>query len=164
MFGRAANPNRAPTALPSAAMQRRGLFLSYARKDGEALAAALRARINQDVPEIVTIWKDTEPLSSGLGWRRHPAIARRQHRGRRQLWGVVLRESVVLTGVGLGLGLLGAFAPGRAVWHLLVGVAPHDAPALSGVVGVCVAAAALASWMPARRAADADPIEALRAE
>jgi ABC-type lipoprotein release transport system permease subunit len=50
------------------------------------------------------------------------------------------------------------------VAHLLVGVVPHDPLALSAAAALCAAAAALASWMPARRAADADPIEALRAE
>jgi ABC-type antimicrobial peptide transport system permease subunit len=62
------------------------------------------------------------------------------------------------------VGLLGAVALGRAVAHLLVGVVPHDPLALSAAAALCAAAAALASWMPARRAADADPIEALRSE
>jgi putative ABC transport system permease protein len=96
--------------------------------------------------------------------RRELAIRAALGAGRRQLRGVVLRESVVLAGIGIVLGLLGALALGRAVAHLLVGVVPHDPLALSGAVAVCAAATTLASWMPARRAADADPIEALRAE
>jgi putative ABC transport system permease protein len=96
--------------------------------------------------------------------RRELAIRAALGAGRRQLRGVVLRESGLLTGVGICVGLLGAIALGRAVAHLLVGVVPYDPLALSTAAALCAAAAALASWMPARRAADADPIEALRSE
>ena len=96
--------------------------------------------------------------------RRELAIRAALGAGRRQLRGVVLRESGLLTGVGICVGLLGALALGRAVAHLLVGVVPYDPLALSTAAALCAAAAALASWMPARRAADADPIEALRSE
>jgi putative ABC transport system permease protein len=96
--------------------------------------------------------------------RRELAIRAALGAGRRQLRGVVLRESGLLTSVGIGVGLLGALALGRSVAHLLVGVVPHDPLALSAAAALCAAAAALASWMPARRAADADPIEALRSE
>jgi ABC-type antimicrobial peptide transport system permease subunit len=96
--------------------------------------------------------------------RRELAIRAALGAGRRQLRRVVLRESGILAGVGICMGLLGALALGRAVAHLLVGIGPHDPLALSGAALVCAAAAALASWVPARRAADADPIEALRAE
>ena len=96
--------------------------------------------------------------------RRELAIRAALGAGRRHLRAVVLRESGLLTSVGIGVGLLGALALGRAVAHLLVGVVPHDPLALSVAAALCAAAAALASWMPARRAADADPIEALRSE
>jgi WD40 repeat protein len=43
------------------------VFLSYARVDGEPFAAALRARIRSDAPEI-TLWQDREQLEGGVGW------------------------------------------------------------------------------------------------
>ena len=96
--------------------------------------------------------------------RRELAIRAALGADRARLRAIVLREGVLLVGMGIALGLAGAFALGRAVAHLLVGVAPHDPLALS--IAACVSAAAgfLASVLPARRAANADPLEALRAE
>jgi putative ABC transport system permease protein len=96
--------------------------------------------------------------------RRELAIRAALGAGRRQLGAVVLREGIVLAGIGIGLGLLSALALGRAVAHLLVGVVPHDPLALGLAACVSAVAAVVAGWLPARRAAEADPIEALRAE
>ena len=49
--------------LPSAP----GVFLSYARKDGEEFATALRKRLADDEPEI-TLWQDRAHLEGGVGW------------------------------------------------------------------------------------------------
>ena len=81
-----------------------------------------------------------------------------------RLRALVLREGASLVAVGIALGLLGAVGLGRAVEHVLVGVAPHDAIALSSAACLAATAGLLASWLPARRAADVDPLEALRAE
>ena len=64
--------------------------------------------------------------------------------------------------VGLLAGLAGASALGRAAAGLLYQVRPGDPAILGGVVAVLLAAAALASWLPARRIARIDPIVALR--
>ena len=64
--------------------------------------------------------------------------------------------------VGLLAGLAGASALGRAVTGLLYQVRPGDPAILGGVVAVLLAAAALASWLPARQIARVDPIVALR--
>jgi ABC-type antimicrobial peptide transport system permease subunit len=64
--------------------------------------------------------------------------------------------------VGLLAGLAGALALGRAVAGLLYQVRPGDPAILGGVVLLLLAAAALASWLPARRIARIDPIVALR--
>src|SRR4029453_4073740 len=42
-------------------------FISYARKDGEAFATALRARFETEEPEI-TLWQDRAELEGGVGW------------------------------------------------------------------------------------------------
>jgi putative ABC transport system permease protein len=73
-------------------------------------------------------------------------------------------EGLILTGVGLALGALGAFALTRVMSRLLFGVTPTDAwtfvsmALLIGVVGF------LACYVPARRAARVDPLTALRGE
>jgi ABC-type antimicrobial peptide transport system permease subunit len=77
---------------------------------------------------------------------------------------LVVREGLVLTAVGLAAGLGGALAAGAWIRTLLFGVAPAD-PATFAAVGCAVAAVAvLATYLPARRAAGVDPVEALAAE
>jgi putative ABC transport system permease protein len=62
----------------------------------------------------------------------------------------------VLAGVGMALLL------GRYLKSLLFGVSPWDPTTLAGVAGVSLVAALLASWVPARRAARASPLQTLR--
>jgi ABC-type antimicrobial peptide transport system permease subunit len=81
-----------------------------------------------------------------------------------QLEQMFLRQGLVLTAVGLVVGVASAVALGRWMSSLLFGVGPTDLAAYAAAVGVMIAAAALASYVPARRAANIDPIETLRAE
>ena len=75
-----------------------------------------------------------------------------------------LRHGLALTAVGVVVGLVGAAALGRAMSSLLFGVEPMDPAAYVAAIGIIVAAAALATYLPARRAARIDPIETLKAE
>ena len=77
---------------------------------------------------------------------------------------MIFGEAVWLVGAGVGLGICGALALGRGVAHVLIGVGAYDAPAIVSAALVAAAVGLLASWLPARRAADADPLEAMRAE
>jgi ABC-type antimicrobial peptide transport system permease subunit len=71
---------------------------------------------------------------------------------------------VALVGLGLALGVAGAFGLTRLLKSLLVGVTPTD-PATFAVVSILLAAVALmACLIPARRAMRVDPIVALRYE
>lgn len=82
-------------------------------------------------------------------------------------WGVVwlfVREGMVLTSVGLCTGLLGAIAVGRGMQTLLFGVGPADPATFGAVACALTAAAVLAIYVPARRAASADPTAALRTD
>jgi ABC-type antimicrobial peptide transport system permease subunit len=82
---------------------------------------------------------------------------------RNVLW-LVMREGLILTGVGLGCGMLLACASGRLLSGLLYGVSPLD-PWVFGLAPLFLAATALsACYLPARRAARTDPMAALRCE
>jgi hypothetical protein len=82
----------------------------------------------------------------------------------RQLERMFLLHGLALSGVGVVIGFAAAVALGRWMSSLLFGVEPMDATAYAAAIGVILAAAALASYVPARRAAKIDPIETLRAE
>jgi ABC-type antimicrobial peptide transport system permease subunit len=81
-----------------------------------------------------------------------------------QIVGMVMRQGLVRTGVGLGLGLVGAALLSRFMGELLFGVKASDPWTYAAVCGLFVVVAALASYFPAQVAARIDPIEALRAE
>ena len=75
-----------------------------------------------------------------------------------------VRSALVLTGVGTAIGLGAAAALMRFMRTLLFGISPLDLVTFTAVPIILVAAAALASYLPARRTAAIDPVEALRAE
>ena len=81
-----------------------------------------------------------------------------------RLRALVLHDAARLTLAGIGLGICGALALGRGVANLLVGVPPNDAVALVSVAAVAGAGSLLTAWWPARKAAHADPLRALRSE
>jgi putative ABC transport system permease protein len=77
---------------------------------------------------------------------------------------LILRQSLSVTMIGVGLGLAGALAGGRVMESLLYNVSPRD-PIVIGVVTLLLTGIALvACWLPARRAARLSPLEALRTE
>jgi putative ABC transport system permease protein len=77
---------------------------------------------------------------------------------------MVLLQGGRLVALGLGVGLVVAFAMAHLVDSLLFGVEPRDWMTYAGVTVVLGAAAFLAAWLPARRATRINPIDALRAE
>ncbi len=77
---------------------------------------------------------------------------------------MVLRKGMVLAGVGLALGFAGAVGLTRLLESLLFGVGERDPVTLVGAVAVLAGVAALACYIPARRAASVDPMIALRYE
>ena len=81
-----------------------------------------------------------------------------------QLERMFLRQGFALTGVGLVVGIVAAIALGRWMQSLLFGVGPLDPVTYVAAVGVTLLAAALASYLPARRAATIDPNVTLKAE
>ena len=77
---------------------------------------------------------------------------------------LILREAGWLTIVGITIGLLCAVAAANLMRGLLFGVSPWDLPTLIVIAGGLGVASLVASFVPARRAARVNPVEALRTE
>jgi predicted permease len=77
---------------------------------------------------------------------------------------MVLREAGWLVGIGLAAGIAGAVAATRVVSGLLFGLEPNDPATLTVAAAGLAAVAILASYLPARRAANLNPTAALREE
>ncbi|HSJ15837.1 MAG TPA: ABC transporter permease [Longimicrobiales bacterium] len=101
------------------------------------------------------------------------AIARRQHEigvrlalgasPRGTVW-LMVWQTARLSLIGIALGLLGALAVSRALHGMLFGIEATDPRTLLALPVLLAAAAVLAAWLPARRAARVDPLVTLRAE
>lgn len=77
---------------------------------------------------------------------------------------MVVRQGITLGGIGVALGIAGALGTTGFLATQLYGVKPSDPLVLAAVSGALIIIALLASYIPARRAASADPLVALRYE
>ena len=77
---------------------------------------------------------------------------------------MILGQGMMLTGVGIAIGLIGALGVTHVMRALLYETSPTDPLTFAAVISVLAASALLACWVPARRAMRADPIVALRCE
>jgi putative ABC transport system permease protein len=84
--------------------------------------------------------------------------------GSRDILRHVMRTGMKIAAVGVGLGLVAAFALGRLVEALLYQTNPRDPLTLGFIAIVLAVVAFLACLIPARRATKVDPLVALRAE
>jgi len=75
---------------------------------------------------------------------------------------LVFRQGLTLATVGIAVGILGAFALTRLLSTLLYSVTPTDPATFATAPAILLVVAALACWIPARRAARIDPMLALR--
>jgi len=82
----------------------------------------------------------------------------------RRVVGLVMRQGLLVTVVGLAAGLAGALGLNRLIASLLFGVQPTDAGTFVAVVATIGLVAALACWLPAWRASRVDPTVVLRDE
>jgi putative ABC transport system permease protein len=82
----------------------------------------------------------------------------------RELTGLFVRHGLLLTGVGVLIGLAAAFLSMRLLASLLYKVSPVDLLTYGTVSAGLIFTAFLASYLPSRRAAGVDPVEALRSE
>jgi len=81
-----------------------------------------------------------------------------------QVFRIILGQGLMTTAAGAVVGIVGALGLTRTIESLLFEVTPSDPATFALVIAVLVAVAALACYLPARRATDADPMEALRQE
>ena len=98
--------------------------------------------------------------------RRRREIGIRMALGARRsaVMGMVLRRSMALAAAGIALGLAGAAGVTRVLQGMLFGVKPSDPVTFAAVALLFAVIAVVASYVPARRAATFDPLEALRCE
>jgi putative ABC transport system permease protein len=82
----------------------------------------------------------------------------------RNILALVLGQGMKLAAAGVVIGLVGALASSRALTTLLFGVSERDPATYIGVTAALLAMAAVACWLPARRAAHVDPAITLRAD
>jgi len=83
---------------------------------------------------------------------------------RRNLLWLVMRQASAMLLMGVALGTVLALASGRLVGGFLYGVSAHDGKTLVAAAMLLLISGLTAAYLPARRAAGADPMEALRAE
>ena len=77
---------------------------------------------------------------------------------------LIQKRAAAMVGAGLAAGLLAAAALTRLIRALLFEVSPGDPISLAAAIAALVITAALAAWIPARRATGVDPMAALREE
>jgi len=75
---------------------------------------------------------------------------------------LVMSEGLWLAALGLGIGLAGSVAAGRAIGAMLVSVSAIDPPTIAGTTILLLAVALVSCALPARRALRVNPLEALR--
>jgi len=118
-----------------------------------ALAIALAAAGVYGVMSYTVTQRTREiGIRMALGAQR-PAVLR-----------LILGQSLTLVAVGLAMGLAGAAGATRYLEGLLFGLTPLDASTFAGAAVLFGSVAGLASYLPARRATDVDPLVALRCE
>jgi putative ABC transport system permease protein len=77
---------------------------------------------------------------------------------------LVMGQGAGLTAAGIVLGLLGALAATRVLENLLYGVSARDPLTFASIAALLALVALAATWLPARRASQVDPIVAIRSE
>jgi putative ABC transport system permease protein len=77
---------------------------------------------------------------------------------------MIVREAMTYVLLGIGVGVAGTFGAGRLMRGMLYGVEPHDPPTILVIAAGLAVAALLACYLPAAKAANVDPVIALRQE
>jgi putative ABC transport system permease protein len=147
--------------LPDAAPMRAVLAASIAQRRFSMLLLGLFALVALALAAVGVYGV----ISYAVARRTHEISVRMALGARRaDVLKLVIGRSLSLTACGVGAGLAGAFLLSSLLANLLYGVAPTDLPTFAGVTLLLSGVAALASYLPARRAMAVDPVVALRNE
>ena len=124
------------------------------RDGAPPMLLVLRLRIRICSCVIDALWEGTETMKmTGLLNDIRHAVR-----------GMVVKQGILLAGMGVAVGLVAAGAMSRVMGSLLFGVSATD-PVTYGTVAIALIVVALAaSWIPAMRAAGVNPSNALRAD
>jgi predicted permease len=82
----------------------------------------------------------------------------------RQVVGLFVREGMRVAMIGVWIGLALSLVVAKLLSAVFLGLSVSDLPTVTGIVGLLAGVVLAASWIPARRAASVDPMEALRSE
>ena len=96
--------------------------------------------------------------------RREIAVRMALGASRASVIGLVMKQGLQPTAIGVIVGVAGAFAANRMIASLLFGVQPTDAATMAGVIATMSAVAAVACWLPGWRASRLDPNVVLKAD
>lgn len=139
----------------------------------DVLSASLSVR--RFSMEMVAFFAATALLLAGLGiygtisyvvseQKREIAIRLAIGAERRDILKMVLRRGLSMAAAGAAIGLVGALIVSHLMSSLLFGVSPNNVPIFAGVTAILTIVALAASYIPALRATNLDPITTLRAE
>jgi len=118
---------------------------------GVALLVAL-AGLYSLLAYIVTLRKRELGLRMALGADREDILT------------LMFRQAAMLVAIGIALGVTLSLATTHLLHHFLFGTKPHDGITFISAAGLMASVSLLAAWLPARRAASIEPMEALRTE
>jgi putative ABC transport system permease protein len=131
-----------------------GLLYAAAMLTIDALIAMLLASIGIFGVMATLVAERTQEIGIRIALGARPEV----------VLAIILRRAALLTGIGISVGTVLAFALARVSANLLFGVRPDDPGVFVSIIAAIAAIAFLVSWGPARRAASIDPARTLRTE
>jgi ABC-type antimicrobial peptide transport system permease subunit len=149
-----------------------GMVLSFNLLKTQIREGLLRERLMATLSGFYGVMATVLAMIGLYGVISYVVVRRRSEIGLRMALGasrtdilvMILRESAILLGAGLAIGVALEMAAGNVAASMLYGLKPRDPFALASAIAAMAVIAIAASLLPARRAATVDPMAALREE